>query len=107
MHADLVFALDTAITFARAGIEALPDKISIEDECAAIDAMSASANGLAEIILAGSHDQIARAKAEAWLNGTLHQNSQAAMAGRLRFVASKCNLYRRVQRRVILKPPSN
>jgi hypothetical protein len=67
---DLVSALDAAIAFARAGYAAMPEDMSLDDEDAAIAAFSASANELAEL-LAGSADPAARAKAEAWIDGTL------------------------------------
>ena len=66
----LVSALNAAIAFARAGYAAMPEDMSPADEDAAVAALSASANELAEL-LAGSADHTARARAEAWLDGTL------------------------------------
>ncbi|RUX20659.1 hypothetical protein EOA23_27860 [Mesorhizobium sp. M2A.F.Ca.ET.042.01.1.1] len=67
----LASAFDAAVAFARSWNYALPESMTVEAELAAVDAISASANQLAEAILAGSSDRAARAKAEAWLDGSL------------------------------------
>ncbi|RWB23899.1 MAG: hypothetical protein EOQ41_29590 [Mesorhizobium sp.] len=66
--------LQQAALYSRAKIDALPEDISIDDECAAIDAASAPAFAIAETISllpARSKTEIRiKATAAAWIDGT-------------------------------------
>lgn len=72
---NLAAKLATAIEAAQTKIAALPLDLSIEDETAAIDAASADANNLAELIIdlpAYSAEACeAKLRAFAWLDGAL------------------------------------
>ncbi|TIM82074.1 hypothetical protein [Mesorhizobium sp.] len=66
--------LQQAMLYSKAKIDALPDDVSVDDECGMIEAASAPAFALAETILslpARSENEIRiKATATAWIEGT-------------------------------------